>query len=195
MELFWQEENGNPFITIEKLRKWLADKGRKLVFATNAGIYATGYIPLGLHMEKGEIHSALNIQQGKGNFYLEPNGVFSINSKTGASIVESTRFQDYSNTLIATQSCTILLENGLISKQFNPYSPNRRIRSGVGVINNADVVFAISEEEVTFHEFALLFKEKFACRDALFLDGVIAKIHEDTGGNFAGLFAVTADIQ
>lgn len=39
------------------------------------------------------------------------------------------------------------------------------------------MVFAISEGGVTFHEFARLFRDRFKCANALFLDGSISALY------------------
>ncbi len=44
-------------------------------------------------------------------------------------------------------------------------------RVGVGSRNRNSVVFAMSESEVSFGEFARLFRDKLRCKNALFLDG------------------------
>jgi uncharacterized protein YigE (DUF2233 family) len=38
-------------------------------------------------------------------------------------------------------------------------------------------VFVISEDPVSFHEFASLFRDTLDCPDALYLDGVISSLH------------------
>ena len=38
------------------------------------------------------------------------------------------------------------------------------------------VIFAISEVDVRFHDFARLFKDRLQCPNALFLDGTISSV-------------------
>ena len=84
-----------------------------------------------------------------------------------------------------------------INPQFSTDSNNRRIRSGIGVISTDHVVFAISRDPVTFHEFALFFQNELTCHDALYLDGEVSKFYpdpinaSDRQDDFAGMFAVT----
>ncbi|MGC1819999.1 MAG: phosphodiester glycosidase family protein, partial [Pseudolabrys sp.] len=47
----------------------------------------------------------------------------------------------------------------------------RKYRAGVGSRDPNSVVFAVSESEVSFNEFAQLFRDKLQCKNALFLDG------------------------
>lgn len=62
------------------------------------------------------------------------------------------------------------------------------------------IVFAISQNALNFHDFARLFKERLRCDDALYLDGDICAIYlpefgyrgEGSKTLFAGMFAVKA---
>jgi len=70
-----------------------------------------------------------------------------------------------------------LLIDGEIHKKFREGSTNFNIRSGVGIINEKKIVFAISLTEVNFYDFAMFFKEIFNCKNALYLDGAISKMY------------------
>ena len=48
---------------------------------------------------------------------------------------------------------------------------SRKGRNGVGLRDAHTVVFAISEDEVSFGAFARLFRDTLKCPNALFLDG------------------------
>ena len=50
-------------------------------------------------------------------------------------------------------------------------SLSRKFRSGVGRRDEHKLAFAISDTEVTFTDFARLFRERLKCDNALFLDG------------------------
>jgi uncharacterized protein YigE (DUF2233 family) len=52
-----------------------------------------------------------------------------------------------------------------------------KIRNGVGIADANKIVFAISNEPVTFMEFAKLFRDHLHCSDALYLDGSISSIY------------------
>ena len=92
----------------------------------------------------------------------------------------------------------MLVIDGALHPQFAPDSQNRRTRSGVGVrAADHQIVFALSREPVTFHEFATLFQQRLACPNALYLDGEISRFHTPGDptppeGNFAGILAVPA---
>jgi prepilin-type processing-associated H-X9-DG protein len=77
----------------------------------------------------------------------------------------------------ATQSGPMLLIDGVVHPRFLPDSDSRKIRNGVGIIDEHTVAFAISENSVTFYEFALLFRDRLGVRNALFLDGSVSEIY------------------
>jgi uncharacterized protein YigE (DUF2233 family) len=203
LELFWQDDDGQAFGSFARLRKRLASRKRELKFAINSGIYSAGGAPLGLHVERSKVLRELNLgglEGGQWNFYLKPNGVFYVAGRTAA-ILESGRFAKLDlRPVLACQSGPLLLEDGQVHPSFRPKSTNFHVRSGVGVTRDSKIVFAISEKTVRFYDFALLFKERLGCDNALYLDGQICAIYlpelgykaEETGTRFAGLFGVTA---
>jgi uncharacterized protein YigE (DUF2233 family) len=177
VRIFWADENRNIFKSFKSLEKWLELRGSSLVFAMNAGMYHASFEPVGLYVEDGKQLFPLNLNSGEGNFFLHPNGVFAI-TKQGAKIVESSQFPKLNEqTIVATQSGPLLVLNKQIHPAFNSQSTSRLFRNGVGVVSPRHVVFAISEEPVNFFEFALFFRDKLGCKDALFLDGTISSLH------------------
>ena len=72
------------------------------------------------------------------------------------------------------------------------------MRNGVGVRADGSVVFAIADSPVTFHQFAVAFRDTLRCRDAMFLDGAISQFYAGPGTRlpppsqeFAAVFVVT----
>jgi uncharacterized protein YigE (DUF2233 family) len=65
----------------------------------------------------------------------------------------------------------MLVIDGRLHPRFDHNSTSLKVRSGVGVRDARTVLFAISEEEVTFAQFANLFRQRLQCMNALFLDG------------------------
>jgi uncharacterized protein YigE (DUF2233 family) len=202
LRLFWKNPNtGKPFISIEALQKWLKETGYQLEMATNAGIYEIGNAPLGLYIENSQVLIPFNQNQGQGNFYLKPNGIFVMGDKK-ASILESSQLPSVKWPIhFATQSGPLLLMNREIHPAFSKNSANKVIRNGIGISSDHQVVIAISNAPVTLYEFALLFRDYLKCDDALYLDGVISKmfIHKlyriEKQGNFAALFGVITPIK
>jgi uncharacterized protein YigE (DUF2233 family) len=45
------------------------------------------------------------------------------------------------------------------------------------VVDGRTVLFAISDDPVSFGAFARLFRDALACRNALFLDGSVSALH------------------
>ena len=177
LQLFLHDDSGQAFRRFERLSAWLEPRRQKLVFAMNAGMYQRDGSPVGLYVADRRQLNALNTNDGPGNFFLKPNGVFVVTSN-GARIVESSEFPRLGEPIkLATQSGPLLLRNGKIHPAFQPDSQNRLVRNGVGVSSPEVAVFAISEAPVTFHEFAVLFRDVLGCPDALFLDGVISSLH------------------
>jgi uncharacterized protein YigE (DUF2233 family) len=54
----------------------------------------------------------------------------------------------------------MLVVDGEINSLFQSGSINLNIRNGVGILPNNDVIFAISNEEINFYDFAKFFKVK-----------------------------------
>lgn len=177
LEMYWQDDEGNTFQSIKKLRTYLENQGREVIFAMNGGMYMKDRRPLGLYVEDGVQKRKLDTRVGpSGNFHLVPNGVFYI-AKNGSYHVQQTdSIKDIDSMSFATQSGPMLLINGKKHPAFNEGSKNLNIRNGVGILPDGSVHFAISEEPINFWDFASYF-EKLGCRNALYLDGFVSKIY------------------
>lgn len=177
LQLFLRDAAGMPFTSFRRLEQALAARGEQLTFAMNAGMYREDYSPLGLLVSDGHQLHQLNLASGYGNFYLKPNGVFVLTA-SGARIVESSEYRSLPDAaVLATQSGPLLVQDGHINPALNPQGTSRLIRNGVGVISATRAVFAISEEPVSFYEFALLFRDGLKCADALYLDGNVSSLY------------------
>jgi uncharacterized protein YigE (DUF2233 family) len=175
LRLYWADAAGNVLGNFTALQKQLTSEGSGLEFAANAGTFDTTSKPVGLLVLNGEEKFPLNLQDGCGNFYLKPNGVFVINQHHHALVVKSGDYPALAPpALWATQSGPLLVEGGDVNPDFMPDSKNRKIRSGVGVNARGEAVFALSRLPVTFYEFAELFRAKLHCPNALYLDGDIS---------------------
>jgi len=196
VEMFWKTPDGQLYGSLGNLKAELKKDGRKLLFATNGGMYSPEQNPVGLYVEKRELHELLDTGSGSGNFYLKPNGVFSVDTKR-AYIQET--FDYTGPSVYATQSGPMLLINGKLHPALREGSANKYVRSGVGLISPYELVFAISKEKCNFFDFAMLFKEHFNCRDALYLDGAISKMYcpelnrHEGGGAFGVIIGVVQD--
>lgn len=86
LQLFHRDEKGAPFKRFTPLADWLGARGRRLVFAMNAGMYHGNFSAVGLSVSEGRQLTPLNVAAGEGNFFLKPNGVFLV-SEAGARVV------------------------------------------------------------------------------------------------------------
>jgi len=200
VRLFWRDADEKPIGQFSRLQTILAERGRRLEFAMNGGIFEPGGIPTGLHIENGQELRPLNRSNGTGNFYLKPNGVFCVSGKS-ARILETEEFARAGlNPRFALQSGPLLLHHGGIHPAFIKDSPNRLHRNGVGIDAEGRVVFAITvfdeRNRVNLYGFAEFFRS-LGCRDALFLDGDISMAVVNPKGpltpvnHFGAILAVT----
>ena len=144
----------------------------------NAGMYDSRQLPVGLYVEGGRQLKTANTLAGYGNFHLKPNGVFYASGQK-AGVMETGRYlRERPRAEIATQSGPMLVIDGRIHPKFSEDSDaSRKIRNGVGVGDGQSAIFAISEDYVTFGEFAHLFRDALNCQNALFLDGSVSSLY------------------
>lgn len=147
-------------------------------FFISASIIDSSCKPLGYYFKNSQEIQPVNLNNGKGNFYLKPNGVLLILSDK-AVVCESSQMYTYQDIKLGIQSGPLLVCNDTINSNFNPNSVNKLKRCGVGLKKNKKgdtfLVFAISRNQISFYDFALFFKQKFNCKNALCLEsGVCA---------------------
>src|SRR6185503_18915724 len=115
----------------------------------------------------------------RSNFYCQPNGVFFVTS-SGAQVRRSADVRRIDGVRLATQSGPLLLLDGRLARPFNPRSKSRLLRNGVCVRADGSVVFAIADN-VSHFEFATALRDRYRCRDALFLDGNVSQMYTGDG--------------
>jgi uncharacterized protein YigE (DUF2233 family) len=188
---------GKRLESFEALRASVERQGRTLDFAMNAGMFHADFRPVGLLIAEGKSLAPINRASGYGNFYLQPNGIFLID-EDGARVLATQVYRNVEPRL-ATQSGPLLLDRGLIPNivAFRPGSTSRFIRNGVCAPTPQQVAFVISDDPVTFFEFAQFFRDQLGCRDALYLDGSISSLYAsqleraDHHARLGPMFAVT----
>ena len=124
-------------------------------------------------------HPALlfNHADGPGNFHLKPNGIFYVAGQK-AGVMETEAFAHSGiKPDLATQSGPMLLINGALHPSISPTGSSIKIRNGVCVNDGNKVLFAISDDFVTFYQFALMFRDGLHCKNALFLDGSVSSLY------------------
>lgn len=160
-----------------KLEALLAERGRRLVFAMNAGMYHPDRRPVGLYVEDRREQAPLVERARGGNFALLPNGVFCIGEGRAAVIETGAFAAARPDCLHATQSGPMLVIDGALHPRFLPDSDSLNIRNGVGVAGDGRrVIFAISGAPVNFHAFARFFRDDLRVPDALYLDGSVSRL-------------------
>ena len=140
----------------------------------------------------------MNLRDTDGNFGMKPNGVFFIDT-TGAAILESSEFarRGQRGVHLATQSGPLLLRAHKIHPKFAPASQNVLLRSGIGVASKDRVMIAITHGPIRFYDFAVFFRDRLKCDNALYLDGVISQLWapalglNQDGGDFMGMLGVS----
>ncbi len=178
LRLFLNDDQGNLLRDFGALDKYTASKGERLVFAANAGMFEPTNKPVGLLVQEGNETSPLNLNDGTGNFYMKPNGVFLINEKHEARVIESSEYSALLSPAIwATQSGPMLVHGGDIHPDFIEDSKNLKIRSGVGVRKDGMIEFALSRTPVNLYDFAAFFLTRLKCSNALYLDGDISAFY------------------
>ncbi len=204
LQLAWLNDQGQPLGDFNGLRQQLAARNKRIVFATNAGIYEHGPKPCGLTISASRELVPLNLRAGEGNFFLKPNGVFYLDDQTGPGVMEAAEFAKSGlKPRLATQSGPLLMCQGVIHPAFRENSPNKRLRNAVGVRKkDGQILFVMSDRydstkgRVTFHQLTQFFRH-LGCEDALYLDGDISSMLVDptpdakfTPNTFAAMFFV-----
>lgn len=205
VQLYWRRPDGTDYRTFAAIRRAVDMEGLAFIAATNAGIYEPGFIPTGLHVERGVEQVPLNRDAGRGNFFMLPNGVFVVGDDRRAAVVSA---DDYAagrtgvgRVAYATQSGPLLVSDGALHPSFRMGSTSCRTRSGVGVTASGQVVFAISNGAVNFYDFARYFRDTLGTPDALYLDGGYPtrlwapRQRRVEDGAFAGILAVVRDLE
>lgn len=143
------------------------------LFLMNASICDSSCRPLGYMKVDGQEMYPVNLGDGKGNFYLKPNGALLL-TKDDALIVESSFISTFDNVVLGVQSGPLLLNNGIVNPSFTGNSQNRKIRCGVGLFANnkgeKKLVFIKSINPVSFYAFTMVFQKRFSCDAALCLE-------------------------
>ena len=189
LQFYWKDDNGEILKSIKNLKDYVESKDLILDFAMNGGMFNKDYSPQGLFIQNEQTLSHLDTLDGKGNFYMKPNGVFYITTDNIPHVCETSDFVDNGKIKYATQSGPMLIIDGQIHSRFKDGSTNLNIRNGVGILSDNKVVFAMSKTEINFYDFAKFF-QSLGCKNALYLDGFVSKTYlpeknwTQTDGNF-----------
>ncbi|HEY0460112.1 MAG TPA: phosphodiester glycosidase family protein [Pyrinomonadaceae bacterium] len=176
IKMMWKNAAGVPYGSLSEAYRQFGDD---LLAVTNAGIYGENKTPAGLHIEGGMTQHPLNLDNGEGNFYWKPNGVFYV-ADDGAGIMESERFNSLdkrAGVTEATQSGPLLVSEGAVNSKLPAESKSLYVRNGIGIKSADEVYILISEDEVSLYDFADVFVSQLHCRNALYLDGCVSQLY------------------
>lgn len=199
LRLFLRDDQGAILGQFSAIQQRLDPQGQTLQFAMNAGMYHDDRRPVGLYIQNGRQEMRAVPNAGPGNFGMLPNGVFCIRDGR-ADVIETLRYlRDTPACRDATQSGPMLVIDGALHPRFLADSSSRYVRNGVG--SSADgrrVVFVISRNPVTFHEFGSLFRDTLNLPNALYFDGKISRLYapqlgrDDPGFRMGPIIGVVA---
>jgi uncharacterized protein YigE (DUF2233 family) len=175
VRLFWKDSHQQPYGGFDALPRRI--EGGPIIFAMNAGMYEADLSPLGLYVEDGKTLKPANQGAGSGNFYLKPNGVLYIQGEEAGIMTTENFVAERRRADFATQSGPMLIIDGRTNPRIRPGSTSQTIRNGVGIRDSHTLVFVISEEPVSFWDFAQLFRIGLRSLSALFLDGSISSLY------------------
>ena len=181
ISLFNQNEKTGDFFDFPNIKKEIEEQGGSLLFAMNAGMYKPDRTPQGLYINNGKTYSPVDTVKlnGQGNFYdLPPNGILIITNDNEPQVIKTDDYlkldsSQISNIRLASQSGPMMVIDGKKNNYFTEGSHNLHVRNAVGVNQEGDLVFIISNDKVNFYEFAELY-QFLGCSNALYLDGAIS---------------------
>lgn len=177
VRLAYRGPDGAVLGSVEKAVTALAAGGQTPILAMNAGMYHADMTPVGLFVENGVEIARLNEDDGFGNFFLKPNGVFFVREDGSAGVMETDAYLAAGIAPeFATQSGPMLLIDGAMHPRFLPDGTSKYIRNGVGVRADGKIVLAITRDRVSLGSFARLFRDVARCDNALFFDGAVSSL-------------------
>lgn len=189
---------GEPFGSLDSFSQTVDQAN--IAFVMNGGMINRDRKPLGYYVESGERTAELNREDGSGNFFLSPNGVF---YGTGGAWEIRTADKFYATVgarpQFGTQSGPMLVIDGELHPEFQDNGPSRAIRNGVGIDSDGRAHFVISEAPISFGQFARYFRDELKTPNALYLDGKISSLWDpatarlDTNGTLGPLIVVEKD--
>lgn len=172
----WKNAAGAPYGSLSGIASAATPRTGAMLMAMNAGMYHDNLDPVGLYIEAGETLKRATTGGGPGNFHMRPNGVFHVGGRE-AGVTETRRFLAAGRRVdFASQSGPMLVIDGRLHPAMTGRGQSAKIRNGVGVAGRM-AYFVISEEPVTFTEFARMFRDDLKARNALYFDGSISSLY------------------
>ncbi len=168
-----------PFRTFERAAASVDGRVRLIM---NAGMYHEDRRPVGLAVQDGVEVSPLVRGTGSGNYSMQPNGVFFVENGRAAVLTTDAYLAAPHQPTLATQSGPILLIDGKLHPRFIDGSDSRHVRNGVcASADGRTVRLVLSRSPVNFWDFAVFFRDRLGCSDALFFDGKVSSLSYPDG--------------
>ena len=170
---FLRADGWRPFRQLRAARRRVgAWWSSKLVFAMNGGMFHPDFRPVGAR-SRGQ--GAVADQSLSRQWQLLRSAERRLfHRRRRPHVVATDEYRDRVPAF-ATQSGPMLLHRGQIPDSGAFRSKSRHRRNGVCVTSGSTVAFVISEDKVTFREFAEYFRS-LGCTEALYLDGAISSL-------------------
>ena len=68
IQLYWKNDSGQLFGSIQRLKDYLDHRQKRLVFAMNGGMFNPDQSPVGLFIQRQRLITPLDTAAGQGNF-------------------------------------------------------------------------------------------------------------------------------
>lgn len=154
-----------------------------VAFAINGGMYGDDLKPIGYFVQNGERLKELNRENGEGNFYMKPNGVFFGTGGRWQVLGSNTFFNTIGDRPeFGTQSGPLMVVDGKLHPDIQDNGPSRAVRHGVGVDAGGRSHFVISGAPVSFGQLARYFRDEVQVANALYLDGQVSSLWDPARG-------------
>lgn len=160
-------------------------------FCVNGPLVGTDGLPVGGYIDNGiQKKFWTDPIRGGGNFAID-NGIFGLGVDGKMYMVSYEKRNTLPDMQWAFQNGPMLVQNG---QNVRGTSTTKFKRSGIGFTEHGELVVLVSEDPVTFHEFAQHFLE-LGCVSAMYLDGGPYVGWSDNSGKKNGLVEEAVKIQ
>lgn len=182
--LLHTDTQNQPLKTFKRARQFASQQGWALHALMNAGMYHSDFRPVGLLVIDRVTRFSLNERKfGFGNFFLQPNGVFAVNSAQQAAILPTENYTAWATQQrlagtpveLATQSGPLLVSRGHLHPKIDPRSHHLNIRNAIALCRG-QTYFVLTEQPVTFYQLATGLQRQLHCDDVLYLDGSVSSL-------------------
>jgi len=154
-----------------------------IAFAMNGGAFSDDLSSKGYLVASGARLSELNREEGEGNFFLKPNGVFFGTGGTWRILATDRFFSSVRDRpQFGTQSGPMLLVDGKLHPEVSENGNSRAIRNGVGVSADGKAHFVISNDPLSYGQLARFFRDELSVKQALFLDSNSSSLWDPATG-------------